>query len=81
MKFTLIISIGMLLSITLNAQTNKPLANTIKEELTDPVCKMKINTKSSTNVNYVYEKVTYTFCSATCKKNFISKPLKYLKKN
>lgn len=51
-----------------------------KKEQKDPVCKMKINPKSKTTLNYEHEKVEYAFCSEVCKKSFIKQPSKYIKK-
>ena len=60
------------------AQT-KPLAtDTLKKDGIDPICKMKVkagNTRTST-----VDKLTYGFCSESCKKTFNANPKKYIKK-
>lgn len=80
----IIILIGMLAISSKIPQENvrQPLQplQSIKELKEDLVCKMKINTKSTTTLNYLHEKVNYSFCSEACKKNFIKQPSKYIKK-
>jgi YHS domain-containing protein len=49
-----------------------------KKATVDPVCKMKI--KTGTAKTTVYNKVTYSFCSESCKQKFIAEPAKYIKK-
>ncbi|RZL48018.1 MAG: YHS domain-containing protein [Pedobacter sp.] len=72
---TLITAVILFANFGIDKQQNKS-----KELTIDPVCKMKIDPKSKTIVNYVYEKIEYTFCSDVCKKSFIKKPIKYIKK-
>ena len=60
------------------SQTQNPAE--FKTVVVDPVCKMKINPKAKTTINHEHEKVIYSFCSETCKKSFIKKPEKYIKK-
>ncbi|KQC01145.1 YHS domain-containing protein [Pedobacter sp. Hv1] len=78
-----ILAFGMKLStFTINEslQSQQKTTDTVKKELVDPVCKMKIKAKSSMNETYLYEKVNYTFCSASCKSKFVAQPTKYIKK-
>jgi YHS domain-containing protein len=49
-----------------------------KKVLVDPVCKMKIKTNASKSA--VYNKITYNFCSESCKQKFLAEPTKYVKK-
>jgi YHS domain-containing protein len=60
------------------SQTQNPVE--VKSVVVDPVCKMKINPKAKTTLNHEHEKVNYSFCSDVCKKSFIKKPEKYIKK-
>jgi YHS domain-containing protein len=78
-----VLAFGVQLStVTINEsiQSQQKVTDTVKKELIDPVCKMKIRPKSSGNETYTYEKANYTFCSATCKNKFVAQPTKYLKK-
>ena len=52
--------------------------DTLKTDARDPVCGMKV--KKGTTLIHTHNKVVYGFCSAGCKKNFVSNPDKYLKK-
>lgn len=52
----------------------------VKTVVVDPVCKMKINPKAKTTINHEHEKVSYSFCSEVCRKSFLKKPEKYIKK-
>ena len=56
---------------------NQVVADTLKSESIDPVCTMKI--KASNTKTVVFNKVTYGFCSESCKKTFKAKPKKYIK--
>lgn len=59
-------------------QTKPLVTDTLKKDGVDPFCKMKVkagNTRTST-----FEKVTYGFCSESCKKTFSANPKKYIKK-
>lgn len=60
------------------SQTQNPTE--VKTIVVDPVCRMKINPKAKTTINHEHEKVNYSFCSEVCKKSFIKKPEKYIKK-
>jgi YHS domain-containing protein len=62
----------------INATIKPLLADTIKKHSIDPVCKMKV--KAGSKVTTAFEKVTYSFCSETCKKRFSTDPKKYIKK-
>ncbi|WP_293313959.1 YHS domain-containing protein [Pedobacter sp. UBA5917] len=53
-------------------------ADSVKKVLVDPVCKMKI--KPNTAKTTVYNKITYNFCSESCKQKFLAEPAKYVKK-
>jgi YHS domain-containing protein len=46
--------------------------------VTDPVCGMKIDTKTATGKSE-YNGQTYYFCSLGCKKSFDKEPEKYAK--
>ena len=48
------------------------------KKVVDPVCKMKI--KANASKIAVYKKVTYNFCSESCKQKFVAEPAKYVKK-
>ena len=52
--------------------------DTLKTDARDPVCGMKV--KKGTTLTHSHNKAVYGFCSASCKKNFVSNPDKYLKK-
>lgn len=82
-KITLIVALGLTFAPIFyaisNPKTQQNLVE-VKTSVVDPVCKMKINPKSKTTLNYVHEKVKYAFCSETCKKSFLKKPEKYIKK-
>lgn len=56
----------------------KAQTDTLKTDARDPVCGMKV--KKGTTLTHMHNKVVYGFCSAGCKKNFVSNPDKYLKK-
>ncbi len=60
------------------AQT-KPLGtDTLKKDGIDPICKMKV--KAGSTRTSKFDKVTYGFCSESCKKTFNTNPKKYVKK-
>lgn len=52
--------------------------DTLKTDARDPVCGMKV--KKGTTLTHSHNKAVYGFCSASCKKSFVSNPDKYLKK-
>ena len=52
--------------------------DTLKVDGIDPVCKMKVKAGNTRTV--VYKKITYGFCSESCKKSFEANPKKYTKK-
>ena len=54
------------------------VADTLKKDSVDPVCKMKV--KTGTTRTHTYNNVVYGFCAESCRKSFIKKPEKYLKK-
>jgi YHS domain-containing protein len=54
------------------------LIDSAKKVVVDPVCKMKI--KAETAKTTVYNKVTYSLCSESCKQKFVAEPAKYVKK-
>ncbi|WP_307529156.1 YHS domain-containing protein [Pedobacter sp. W3I1] len=54
------------------------LIDTAKKATIDPVCKMKV--KPETAKTAVYNKVTYNFCSESCKQKFVAELAKYIKK-
>jgi len=54
------------------------LIDSAKKVVTDPVCKMKI--KANASKTTIYNKVTYNFCSESCKQKFVAEPAKYVKK-
>lgn len=49
-----------------------------KKATVDPVCKMKV--KAETTKTTIYNKVTYNFCSESCKQKFAEEPTKYIHK-
>ncbi len=57
---------------------NQVVADTLKSESIDPVCKMKV--KAGNTKTVVFKKITYGFCSESCKKSFLAAPTKYIKK-
>lgn len=61
----------------INKQKTNPI-DSAKKVVVDPVCKMKVKAGSSKTT--VYSKVTYTFCSESCKQKFVEEPAKYIKK-
>lgn len=64
-----------------NPIITKPIASVVdsaKKVVTDPVCKMKI--QAATAKTTVYNKVSYFFCSESCKQKFIAEPTKFVKK-
>ncbi|WP_412468944.1 YHS domain-containing protein [Pedobacter sp. KLB.chiD] len=54
------------------------LIDSAKKVIVDPVCKMKVKTNASKTA--IYNKVTYHFCSESCKQKFVAEPGKYAKK-
>ncbi|RBQ07679.1 YHS domain-containing protein [Pedobacter miscanthi] len=71
--------------IALKSNANTIVGRTItnpidsaKKVIIDPVCKMKI--KANTSKTTVYNKITYNFCSESCKQKFLAEPAKYVKK-
>lgn len=59
-------------------QTKPVAADTLKKDGVDLVCKMKV--KAGNTKTVTIDKVTYGFCSESCKKSFIAEPKKYIKK-
>lgn len=57
---------------------NMALADSLQKKITDPVCKMNIKPTGAKII--VYSKLTYYFCSESCKQKFIAEPAKYIKK-
>lgn len=49
-----------------------------KKATVDPVCKMKVKAQAAKTT--VYNKVSYSFCSESCKQKFVAEPTKYIKK-
>jgi YHS domain-containing protein len=54
------------------------VADSVQKKVVDPVCKMKIKPIDAKTI--IYDKVTYLFCSESCKQKFIAEPVKYVKK-
>jgi len=54
------------------------LIDSAKKVVVDPVCEMKVKTNASKTA--IYNKVTYYFCSESCKQKFVKEPSKYIKK-
>lgn len=50
--------------------------DSVKKLTIDPVCKMKVKPGGSKTA--VYHKVTYNFCSESCKQKFLAAPDKYI---
>lgn len=61
----------------INGSKTNP-TDSAKKVLVDPVCKMKV--KAGAAKTTVYNKVTYSFCSESCKQKFVAEPAKYIKK-
>ena len=81
MKTLLLIGIISIATKLVNVNTSQQQLSQIKkEQALDLVCKMKIDAKSKTTLNYEHEKVNYSFCSDLCKKTFLKQPNKYIKK-
>lgn len=57
---------------------NIVLTDSTQKKVTDPVCKMKIKPTSAKTI--VYSKLTYHFCSESCKQKFVAEPAEYIKK-
>lgn len=82
LSFALILAGLTFLSLKSNAHSiigiqKNALADTSQRKVIDPVCKMKINPSTKTTV---YNKITYYFCSESCKQKFVAAPAKYIKK-
>jgi YHS domain-containing protein len=84
-KLNFIVILIGLTSVALKSNANPiingPKTNMIdsaKKVVTDPVCKMKI--KANASKTAIYNKVTYNFCSESCKQKFVAEPAKYVKK-
>ncbi|TDG35814.1 YHS domain-containing protein [Pedobacter changchengzhani] len=58
--------------------TKETVQDSVQSTLVDPVCKMKV--KANSEKSTVYKKVTYHFCSESCKNKFVAAPTKYIKK-
>jgi YHS domain-containing protein len=54
------------------------VADSVQKKVVDPVCKMKIKPAGAKTTTY--NKITYLFCSESCKQKFIAEPVKYVKK-
>ncbi len=65
-------------SLSKDLKIKKLATDTLKKDGIDPVCKMKV--KLGTTKTNTFEKVTYGFCSESCKKTFMLAPKKYIKK-
>lgn len=82
-KAVLILALGLVFSqvFSANVQTEikqqKVTLDTLKKDGIDPICKMKV--KAGNTKTIVFEKVTYGFCSESCKKSFAANPKKYIK--
>lgn len=59
-------------------QTKTLVTDTLRKDGIDPVCKMKV--KAGNTKTVTIDKVTYGFCSESCKKTFTTDPKKYTKK-
>lgn len=79
-KIILILALGLTFLGIFNAVGQTQNLAEVKTVVVDPVCKMKINPKAKTTINHEHEKVNYSFCSDVCKKSFLKKPEKYIKK-
>ncbi len=78
---SLIIATATMVNATIpskNLKTKELATDTLKKDSIDPVCKMKV--KLGTTRTNTFEKVTYGFCSESCKKKFMLAPKKYIKK-
>lgn len=83
-KITLIITLTFTslqvfsLNSKIEVKQQQVLADTLKKDGIDPVCKMKV--KAGHTKTAVFNKITYGFCSESCKKSFAANPKKYVKK-
>lgn len=83
-KAVLILALGLAFSQVFSAteqteiKQQKVVVDTLKKDGIDPICKMKV--KAGNTKTVVFEKVTYGFCSESCKKTFAADPKKYIKK-
>lgn len=83
-KITLIIALTFTclqvfsLNSKIEVKQQQVLVDTLKKDGIDPVCKMKV--KAGNTKTVVFNKVTYGFCSESCKKTFVADPKKYIKK-
>lgn len=84
-KLNFIIILIGLITIAIKSNANNIIdqkktnpIDSAKKIVTDPVCKMKV--KAGTPKSAVHNKVTYYFCSESCKQKFVADPEKYVKK-
>ncbi len=84
-KITLVIILIALATLALKSNANTIIdgaktnpIDSAKKVIIDPVCKMKI--KANTSKTTVYNKITYNFCSESCKQKFLAEPANYVKK-
>jgi len=84
-KLNLIIILTGLIILALKSNANPiidgpkiTLIDSVKKVVTDPVCQMKIKVNGSKTA--IYNKITYNFCSESCKQKFVAEPEKYVKK-
>ena len=49
-----------------------------QKKVIDPACKMNIKPEGAKTT--IYNKITYYFCSESCKQKFTAAPSKYIKK-
>ena len=54
------------------------LTDSTQSKVTDVVCKMKVKPAGAKTT--LKNKITYYFCSESCKQKFIAEPSKYIKK-
>lgn len=77
---TLVFTTAFCLQSNVYAKDNFKITprDSTQNKIVDLVCKMKI--KPSSSKTAVSNKLTYYFCSESCKQKFIAEPSKYLKK-
>lgn len=83
-KISFIIVLTGLMTFGIKSNANSKIdnqklifADSTQKKVTDPVCKMKIKLAGAKTT--VYNKITYHFCSESCRQKFLAEPVKYVK--
>ncbi|WP_316829375.1 YHS domain-containing protein [Pedobacter aquatilis] len=84
-KLIFLIALIGFTTISLNSNGNSMisirktvLSDSTQKKIIDPVCNMKI--KQTGSKTTTFNKVSYYFCSESCKQKFLAEPSKYVKK-